>query len=92
MGFLGGDLRSSKSRRIFGVILAVNKIISVAILVGSLSDDTYTIKAWNLEPWTATFITAIHVFFPALVFAAVLVVSVRTSKFYEEVTAPKILS
>lgn len=91
MGFLGGDLRSSRSRWIFGIILAVNIIISAVIIGGSLVNDSYTVKAWKSEPLASTFITAIHIV-PSVLFTAVLILSVHVSEPSEKVTTPTILS
>ncbi len=91
MGFLAADLSTLRSRWGFGLILAVNAIISAVLVVGSFADDPYTIKAWNSDPLAAIFITAIHAV-PSLIFSAMLVVSVLTAKPADETTAPRILS
>lgn len=75
MGFLGADLSNSVFRWIFGILLFVNTIISSVIIWGNLTNDPYTIKAWNSDPLVATFITAVHIV-PTLILATMLVLSV----------------
>ncbi len=91
MGFLGADLSSLRSRWIFGMILAVNVIISIVLIVGGFTDDPYTTTAWNADPQGAVFITAFHIA-PSLIFTAMLLVSVLTAKPDAEITTPTILS
>ena len=91
MGFLAVDLHSSRFRWIFGVVLAVNIIISAVMIGGSFTSDPYTIMAWNSQPLEAVFITAIHIV-PSLIFTAILVVSVVIAKPAGESITPTILS